>query len=154
MKNRVVGAQKQSLDYLFMRAKEIDDIELLGEWGKYLCVRVYGFLEVGIKAVFVEYADQRAGGNVVRYVDASFRRLRNMDRDNLVSLTGAFSDEWKKALERFLEGNGRKEAIGSIVGQRNAISHGRASSISVAQVRGYYMKIIEVIEFIEEQCGN
>jgi len=51
----------------------------------------------------------------------------------------------------YIDQDGRKEAINSIIKNRHHIAHGRDSNVTVGTVRGYFDKIIEVIEFIEDQ---
>jgi hypothetical protein len=47
----------------------------------------------------------------------------------------------------------RKGAIDSIMSNRHLIAHGRASTISVARVRELLSISLEVIEYLEVQCG-
>ncbi len=51
-----------------------------------------------------------------------------------------------------MQQNGPKEAIDSIMANRHRIAHGRDSGITVARVREYLDKSVEVVEFIEAQC--
>ncbi|MGA9453625.1 MAG: HEPN domain-containing protein [Verrucomicrobiia bacterium] len=54
-------------------------------------------------------------------------------------------------LELFLESNGRKDAIDSVMNNRHQIAHGKNSGITIARVRGYLDKAEEVLNFIERQ---
>lgn len=77
------------------------------------------------------------------------------DDDNVQDDTvRAFDQAWANELEIFLDNDSasRKDAIDSIMANRHLIAHGRNTSISVARVRDYLDKAVEVIEFIETQC--
>ena len=52
-----------------------------------------------------------------------------------------------------MDEEGRKDAIDSIMANRHLIAHGKNSGISLVRVKDYLEKSIEVIEFIENQCG-
>jgi len=45
-----------------------------------------------------------------------------------------------------------KDAIDSIMNNRNQIAHGKNQSISVAQVQDYLNRSVKAVEFIENQC--
>ena len=48
----------------------------------------------------------------------------------------------------------RKDALDSIMNNRNQISHGGTVGISVHGVRDYLDRCVEVLEFIEDQCAG
>ena len=52
-----------------------------------------------------------------------------------------------------MEDNGRKDAIDSIMSNRHLIAHGKDSTISLVRVSEYLKKSVEVVEFLEHQCG-
>jgi hypothetical protein len=54
-------------------------------------------------------------------------------------------------LEKFIEQEGRKEAIDAIMANRHQIAHGQNSGITVSRVSDYLNKAEEVLEFIEKQ---
>lgn len=65
----------------------------------------------------------------------------------------AFKSEWGEELEQFLGENGRKDAIDAIMANRNQIVHGQDAGITVVRVKDYLEKCVQVLEFIETQCG-
>ena len=80
--------------------------------------------------------------------------IYNPNATRYVETARAFDQRWASELEVFLDNDGavRKSAIDSIMANRHQIAHGRNTSISVARVREYLDKAVEVIEFIEMQC--
>ena len=48
----------------------------------------------------------------------------------------------------------RRDAIDSIMNNRNQISHGGSVRITVHRVRDYLERCVEVLEFTEDQCDG
>jgi hypothetical protein len=59
-----------------------------------------------------------------------------------------------KRIGCFLEDDGRKEALNQVVTTRNSIAHGGDGSITYSTIKRYYAKILEIIEFIEQQTNT
>lgn len=55
-------------------------------------------------------------------------------------------------MSKFIDQNDRRMAINEIQRNRNLNAHDQQSEITLAQVRAYFPKCLEVIEFIERQC--
>ena len=79
-----------------------------------------------------------------------------LNAQRFIQTASGFSEEWGRNLTEFLnsEGGKRKNDIDSIVNNRNQIAHGGTTTISIAQVQIYLEKAVEVIDFIERQCGS
>ena len=158
MKNIQLVSQYQAIESLIERTSEATqrNIELQGHWGKYLCVLAYGFLENSVKAIYGDFVRNSSSPQVARYATARLDSIRNANAQSFIQTASGFSEEWGRNLMEFLnsEGGKRKNAIDSIVNNRHWIAHGRATRISVAQVQTHLEKAIEVIDFIERQCGG
>jgi len=156
MRNRELGKQLQRLQSLIQRTRQAsaEDFEIQAHWGKYLCVLVAGFLENALTEVYTDFAKGASSGPVANFAAATLSKIQNPKSQKFLEIAGAFKHEWAVELERFLEEDGRKDAINSIMNNRHQISHGRYSGITVAQVTGYLQKSVQVIELIEEQCNR
>lgn len=57
MRNQTLNSQSQALDSLLDRTHFASngDIDLIGHWGRYLCIMVAGFLENSLQVLFSEY---------------------------------------------------------------------------------------------------
>jgi hypothetical protein len=69
----------------------------------------------------------------------------------LCQLVGEFSDAWEKNLRQFIDDE-RRTAINSVMGNRNRIAHGESTSLGFVQLKTWYEKICEVIEFIDNEA--
>lgn len=88
-----------------------------------------------------------------RYVGSQLKWVQNPKAQVLLDLAGSFDATWQSKLATFIESNGRKDAIDSIMNNRHLIAHGRDSAITIAQVDRHFRKIVEVLEEIESEIG-
>lgn len=155
MKNALLIRQLQRLNGLIDNTRKAsgDQLELQAHWGRYLCVLVAGFLENAIGEIYSEYAKRAASEPVAKYVASVVLHIQNPRARRFIDTAKAFKSEWGEELEQFLGENGRKDAIDAIMANRNQIVHGQDAGITVVRVKDYLEKCVEVLEFIETQCG-
>ena len=109
-------------------------------------------LENALTELYVEYAQRAASEAVAAYVRTSISKTQNPKAAKFIETASAFKKEWGDELSAFAEEEGRKDAVNSIMSNRHLIAHGKNSNITMARVKEYLRKSIEMIEFIEEQC--
>lgn len=149
----------QDID-LQLRLREINDLLAINitdpqaapHWGRYMCIMVAGFLETALQTVYRNYASQTSDRNVANFVSGQLRRIRNPDAGRFVEIARAFNQDWGNGLSEFLDQNDRRAAINEIQRNRNLNAHDQQSEITLAEVKAYLPKCIEVIDFIENQC--
>jgi hypothetical protein len=156
MQNRKISVQLQRLDSLIKRSETATDqnIELQSEWSRYICVLAAGLLENSIKEIYLEFTRKNVTAPVANFVSSSISPIRSPKTQRFLIMAGAFSDVWRSELEHFVNEKGRGDAIDSIMANRHLIVHGQyqESRVSLAQVKEYLGKAIEVVAFIEQQC--
>lgn len=154
MKCAEARQNKQRLDALFSQISNFSgDIELQSHWARYLCVLVSAFLETSVLAVYSEYASKRAKPDVASFVRSRLKGFQNPNMNKILDLTGAFNPEWKTQLRAATEGE-PKEAVDSIVANRNKVAHGESVGITYSRIQGYYTNAVKVIELIDKQCNG
>lgn len=155
MQSHALVGQSQRLDALIARVSDLppDQLELQAHWARYLCVLSAGLLENAISDVYGRYAKNRAHGTVANYVEVQLQRVQNPKASRFIEVALSFDRNWEGDLVSFLDENGRKDAIDAIMANRHLIVHGKDSGISLARIKEYLKKSVEVIEFIETQCG-
>lgn len=155
MKLRPLISQKQRLDWLIGEASRFqgDQLELQAHWARYLCVLAAGFLENALSEVYSKYAKTSANPQVSNYVESVLGKIQNPKSKKFLETSRAFDRSWEESLSTFIDTDGRKDAIDAIMSNRHLIAHGKDSGISLVRVKEYLKKGIEVIEFIEAQCG-
>lgn len=156
MKSQELSRQLQRINDLVSKTDQAcsTNLELQAHWAKYICILTAGFLENALKDIYIDYADRQVSQPIAKFVGSKLSSIRNPKTERFLEIAGAFKDEWVAELTTFTEDEGRKEAIDSIMVNRHLIAHGKThnSSISLAQMKSYLAKAIEVIELIEEQC--
>lgn len=155
MRSRPLLSQQQQINWLIAEATKFpsDQLELQAHWARYLCVLAAGLLENALADVYSRYAKASANAQVANYVEAVLGKIQNPKSQKFLDTARGFDRTWEDQLRSFLEQNGRKEAIDAIMSNRHLIAHGKDSGISLARVKEYLGKSIEVVEFIESQCG-
>lgn len=118
MKNRDVASYEQQLDNLFEKIKDVSDFKLKSHWARYLCVRVSGYLETSVRAIYSEYSEKKANENVANYVSDRLKQFRSPTMGNILTLTRAFSRQWAEELESATEGE-LKASVDAIVTGRH-----------------------------------
>lgn len=152
MKNIEAVRYKQRLDHLFKQVSAFSgDIELQSHWARYLCILVSGFLETSVQAIYSQYAKERAAENVANYVTSRLRRFTNPNMEDILTLAAMFNQEWRDCLEVATEGE-LKEAVDSIVANRNQIAHGANVGITYVVIKRYYQSVVKVVDLIESNC--
>ena len=157
MRNPELVQQLSRLRQLIKRTGvATQDLELQGHWGRYLCVVTAGFLENGLQKIYSSFAERKASDLVARYVSDRLATVSNPNAQRFVEVAGAFSTSWREELEAYLNADvaSRKDALDSIMNNRNQISHGKTVGITVHRVRDYLDRCVEVLEFIEDQCDG
>ncbi len=144
---------KQRLDNLFKQISAFsENIELQSQWARYLCVLTSGFLETSICAIYNRLAGQSASPYVANFVKSQLGGFQNPKMGKILELTGAFNPQWANELETATEGE-LKDAVDSIVANKNHIAHGRDVGITYTRIKNYYEEAIKVVDLIEKLCG-
>jgi len=152
MRNLEAVRYKQRLDNLFSQVSAFSsDIELQSHWARYLCILVSGFLETSVQAIYTQYAKERAAENVANYVTSRLRRFTNPNMEDILRLAGTFNQEWRHCLGVATEGE-LKEAVDSIVANRNRIAHGADVGLTYVAIKRYYQNVVKVVDLIESNC--
>ncbi len=157
MRSIDITQRLQQLRQLIDRTSDASEgITLQGHWGRYLCVVAAGFLEHSLQTVYSEYAQRSASPNVARFVSKQLGRISNPKAERFLQTAGAFNREWRNELSDFLSDDPHlaKDAIDSIMNNRNNIAHGQLANITPARVRDYLDRSVKVLEFIETQCNR
>ena len=155
MRNATLHSDLQRLRSLIDRTdRATTDIELQGHWGRYLCVLVAGFIENSIEVIYSDFARNSSSLRIQSFVSSRLRRISNPKAEIILQTAGAFDLSWQQELREFINADqGQlKDAIDSIMANRNDISHGKPTNISVSRVKDYLDRCVKVIEFIENQC--
>ncbi len=155
MQNLEIRKQIEKIQRLITKTKSLpeNDSELLGHWGRYLCILVAGLLENAISAIYYDFVHKSSSPHVRNYALIQLNKISNPKADRFLEIAGAFKEEWRTELTLLYANDAElKTAIDTIMNNRHQIAHGKDTGISVGTVTRYFEKSIEVLEFIETQC--
>lgn len=128
---------------------DIDDF-YRAELAKLYCVELSGLLENLIRETVSSYCVSKSSPKISRYVAKGIDRFTNPDTKKILSIVGSFDPEWQSKLE--VRWNGEiKDAVGSVVGNRHLIAHGRASGVSISRVSDWCKSIKKLCDFFESE---
>jgi hypothetical protein len=153
MKNLEISRQIARIKSLVQRTQSAtsSDLELQSHWAKYLCILGAGLLENALQAIFIDYVERCANPPVAHFACEELRALLNPKTQRFIETTRAFRADWAAQLEVFVETDGRKDAIDSIMALRHKIAHGKDVGVTVSRVTSYLEKSVEVLEHLEQK---
>jgi hypothetical protein len=155
MKNAEIAQQLAAIRALIKKssAATAADLELQAHWARYACVLAAGLLENAVVIFYSDFVSRNAQKPVANYAEVQIAKIQNPKTKRFIEIARSFKTVWAEELEKFVEQNGRKEAIDAIMTNRHQIAHGQDSGITVARVSDYLDKAEEVLEFIEKQLA-
>jgi hypothetical protein len=146
-----IKRRQQRIDRLFEKIRITDDPEMQSHWTRYLCILISGFLETSLRTIYAGYASNKAAPTVSNYVGSQLEYFQNPNMQKILELAGAFSPKWQAELNCL--DDRVKEAVNSIVNNRNSISHGSDVGISYGRLKDYYNGALELIDKIQSLCA-
>lgn len=156
MRNQELTRQLQVLQSLIRKTSIATggDIETQAHWARYLCILSAGFLENALSEIYVSFTRNAASEPVANYASSTLNKIQNPKCSKFIEVATSFKPEWGTTLENYVEDEGRKEALDSIMSNRHLIAHGKNSGITVSRLQDYLNKSVQVIDFIETQCNQ
>lgn len=146
-----ITSYKNRLDNLFSLISNIQETELRSHWSRYLCVLVAGFVETSVQTIFGDYARKSSSPNVSNYVNSKLKRFTNPNMQDIIELAGIFNSSWREKLEQGSQGE-LKDAVDSVMANRNKIAHGENIGITYLRIKEYYNSILKLINLVESNC--
>ena len=147
-----VARLKKRLDATFERIQSVDDdTELRSDFARYLCVLVSGYVEQAIVHIVLEHARARGAPTLQRFVERRTKRFMNAKVGRIKELLDDFDPDWRSQLEEVLADE-QRDAVNSIVNQRNIIAHGGSVELTYLRVKRYYEEAQCLVDQVAELC--
>lgn len=126
------------------------DPELAAYLSAYLVVYVSGVYEDCIEHLFQERADRGADSVIQNYVKVTLAQgFRNPDFGNIVSVLRRFGINLAEELKEKTRVSSR-EALDSIVNNKNSVAHGHPLNATLDDVAVYYRESRGLLENLED----
>lgn len=142
---------KQELDDTYKRyiaALSDIPIDFQGDIHKYMCIRLSGYLEQLFFVSVTGFIKSSPNTKVVKFALQHFKYAPNMSPGNLERLIEKFGEEWSGELEIFLDGEGRRDALGNLLSVRNTTAHGGNYKGSMPQVGTYKLLVDDLHNWV------
>ncbi len=111
---------------------------------------VSGFLENAVEVLLVEYTSKRADDKVRQFVSKELGQFQNPKFGKIADVLGKFSSEWKTNVESWTTEE-NKDAVNSVVANKNQIAHGQSTGISLATIKEYYERVVDFVTNLESR---
>lgn len=140
MKSNYAQAKLDLLDSLFhdFDNQKIDDYTK-SHIAKYLTVLCSGIFENIIKHFIIELSQKDNISNEIK--EFIFKKVRyslqNPKYNKLIDFLNEFNQDWGKELNKVIESK-NKDALSSIVNNKNLIAHGDTSPITYPSIKQFY----------------
>lgn len=148
---RELTAETQKIQHVFDLADDLPyEEEILSHWARYLCVLTAGLIETTTRLLFGQYARIHSSPEAANFVVHQMKYQTNLNTEKLRQLLGAFSDKWQRDFDQAITDE-QKDAIDSVIANKNNIAHGRPVGISLVRVKEYHAKVAEVINWVSRE---
>jgi hypothetical protein len=135
------------IDRVFQISENIEDDEVKANLSKYLCVLTSGFIEESIKIIIRDYVVNRTTNQINNHINSIAKKQTNFDVEKIGTYLNSFDPKWKNDLDKNLS-NEEKDAINSILANRNQIAHGKDVGVSYITIKKWYDNAKSSIEKI------
>lgn len=130
----------REVDEILGRAGSQSSIQVQSDYAKYLVIRLAGLVEQVVTEVVLTFVQNQTSQPVVTHVAWRMGTFQNPSMERLRQLVGSFGRQRRDQLNAAIS-ESEREALGSVMAQRNRIAHGEPSTISLAQVQEYHDEI-------------
>jgi hypothetical protein len=141
----------RKIEYLLKKFRDpVFDDYTRSHMANYLCVLLSGLIETSIREILCMHRERKASPSIANFVKGRLERFQNPDPESIARLLGSFDQSVFQKLEPFWSGEIR-DAIGSIVGNRHLIAHGRDTSLTLNRVSDWFVSAQQFISFLERE---
>jgi len=142
---------EQKIDFLLKKFRDgsFDDYTQ-SHIANYVCVLLSGLIENAIRDIISAHVETKSTPRIANYVKSHLDRFRNPDPESVTRLLLSFDAALVDRLEGHWSGE-IKDAVGSIVGNRHLIAHGRSTTLTLARVGEWFKSAKNLIAFLEAE---
>lgn len=136
----LIREERDKLNKLLKLMRRLDPVEesaLFSAMSQYLCVRIAGYVEVGVDSLLEAYIDQHSRDPRLRSVALRYvNQTQSANYDKIYDLLRSFDVGWAKEFSRTMAGNARDQ-LRALFDQRNNVAHGRDADLSQRRLGEY-----------------
>lgn len=131
-------------------AKSVNDLHLASMLSGYLVVSISGIYEDCIEHLFIQRAGKKNDREMQNLIKTLIdRHFRNPNYGKVKELVKALDSEQAENVLREIDIRS-KQALDSIVNNKNNIAHGKVSNATIGDIEGYHEDVLEIFEALEK----
>lgn len=139
------------IDYLLKKFRDpMFDDYTRAHIANYACVLLSGLIETAIRDIISNHCETKSIPSIANFVKSRLDRFQNPDPESVSKLLSSFDTGITDRLEIHWS-NEIKDAIGSIVGNRHLIAHGRDTALTLVRVSEWFKSARKFIRFLENE---
>jgi hypothetical protein len=119
--------------------------------GRFLCIRVCGFLEQSMLTCSRALCERSSWGEGQEFALSHLEKSRNPKSERLIEHVRRFNASWADELDEFMSEDETANRIDSLVGIRNQIAHGRSQGIGRVSSFEYFGVVDKVVDWIVDR---
>ena len=116
-----------------------EDVELNGDFQKYLCIRINAHYEQSVKQYLLKYIANKSKGQLSRLAEKRIlKRQSSFEFDQLCKLLDDFEHSLKEEFKKKIESETKdstKDSINALIKNRNKLAHGENTDIGLDTLR-------------------
>jgi hypothetical protein len=136
----LIREERDKLDKLLKLLRSLDPLTESSQFSaisQYLCVRIAGYVEVGVDSLFEAYIDQHSRDPRLRSVALRYvGQVQSANYDKIRELLKAFDTQWADDFSRKVADKTR-DNLRSLFEQRNRVAHGRSVDLDRPRLKEY-----------------
>lgn len=151
MKTPELITRFQEIDEMLklISSAKINDPALQSFLSGFAVVYISGVYEECIEKLFVLRASKTKDKHLISYIEKSVDKgFRNPNYDKILEFLGYFGEDYKKSFKSRVPEQG-KQAINSIVTNKNNIAHGKQSNVTIADIISYHLNAKVIFDKLE-----
>lgn len=138
------------IENVLRRADEagLDD-EMRSSLSRYACVLASGYVEEGVRLVLSTWSASKSHPTIDAYVNKQLGWFYNAKITRILDLLSHFSIDWRDGFAALLTDEER-DAVNSVVNNKNLIAHGKDVGISNEPMKRYFKACRSAIRKLDQ----
>lgn len=156
MRSVYVSSRLTEIDTAISKAKAVGntiaDLEIQAFFARYIVVFASGIYEDCIEHLFTEFARKYGNAGIALFFSKMLdSHFRNPDYSSLKGLLRQVNPDYGEELENKLkESSGSRDALESVVTNKNAVAHGKPATATLGDVEKFHQQILPIFAAIED----
>jgi hypothetical protein len=148
-RNDELQRTRERVNRVIELAREVEPFEAKSDLACFACVLTSGMIEVACRHYLGRYAERRASPEIVNYIQKKLYRFQNPRTEEIDALlrgfTSTIADDFSAAI-----GNEGKDAIDSVVNNKNQLAHGKGAGLGLDTMERYLKDVLKAIDSLRD----